>query len=91
MPSVDEALMRELYTSGKTVLFAEQNNGYLWSEFRKRMFALQPGEGSRFLAINSSDESDRPQYIHSAMYGELIAQFNLHPEGIATEIAAALK
>ena len=35
MPSIDEALMLELYDSGKLLLIAEQNNGYIWQNFLK--------------------------------------------------------
>ncbi len=91
MPSVDEGLMKELYGSGRTVLFAEQNNGYLWTEFRKRMFGCQAGAGGAYIGINTSTSDDRPQYIHSAQYEELIEQAGLAPAQMAQEIAAALK
>ena len=35
MPSIDEDAIVELYRSGKPVFIAEQNNGYLWSHFRR--------------------------------------------------------
>jgi len=91
MPSVDENLMEELYNSGKTVVFAEQNNGYLWAEFRKRMFDKEKNGAGCFLSLNTADDFGRPQYVHSATYDGLIAQFNLHAEGLAAETAGAVK
>jgi transketolase len=35
MPSIDERLLLDLYDSGKLIVIAEQNNGYIWSEYRK--------------------------------------------------------
>jgi len=90
MPSVDEKLMKELYISGKTVVFAEQNNGYLWAEFRKRMFNNKLNKTGTFFALNAEAAGNRPQYIHSAQYKELIAQFKLTPEEIASEIMFTL-
>jgi len=90
MPSVDEKLMKELYVSGKIVVFAEQNNGYLWAEFRKRMFSNKLNKTGTFFALNAEDAENRPQFIHSAQYEELIAQFKLTSEGIASEVASAV-
>src|SRR6185369_935468 len=35
MPSIDDALLLQLYDSGKLLLFAEQNNGFIWQNFLK--------------------------------------------------------
>jgi hypothetical protein len=35
MPSIDDELLLKLYATGKPLLFAEQNNGYLWQNFLK--------------------------------------------------------
>ena len=38
MPSMDKELLLDLYGSAKTIFVAEQNNGYIWSEYRKLLF-----------------------------------------------------
>jgi transketolase C-terminal domain/subunit len=38
MPSIDEGLLLQLYDSGKLLVFAEQNNGYIWQNFLKLLY-----------------------------------------------------
>ena len=38
MPSVDPELLMSLASSGKLLVFAEQNNGYLWQNFLKVLY-----------------------------------------------------
>ncbi|HXA50303.1 MAG TPA: hypothetical protein VNV86_08375, partial [Candidatus Acidoferrum sp.] len=38
MPSIDEQLLLQLYDSGKPVLIAEQNNGYIWQNLLKVLY-----------------------------------------------------
>jgi len=87
MPSVDEALILELYESGNKVFVAEQNNGYLWDAFRKVLWqkkgSIEPG---RIVGINTLDAEGKPQYIHSATYAQLLRQFGLAPELLADRI-----
>ncbi len=83
MPSVDESVMLSLHDEKKPAVFAEQNNGFLFSEFRRVCFAhrreLMLGH---IHAINALDEG-KPRFIHSATYDELLAKYRLSPEQIA--------
>ncbi len=54
MPSIDAKLLRALYDSGKLLVFAEQNNGYIWSECRKILFKHYTTiDATRLLPINA--------------------------------------
>jgi transketolase len=88
MPSIDEQLLLGLYNSGKTILIAEQNNGYIWSAYRKVLFkSSKTIDTTRLVAINTLDAHGKPQFIHSATYSQLLHQFGLAPE----QLAAAVK
>jgi transketolase len=93
MPSIDEDLLVKLYQSRKLLLFAEQNNGYIWENFLKVLYRHRGKAGlqnlERVMTINALTPEGRPQFIHSATYEELIAAFKLTPEGISDAIAAA--
>jgi transketolase C-terminal domain/subunit len=93
MPSVDEATLLRLYDSGKLLVFAEQNNGYLWQNFLKTLYRQkkQAGDMSRVLAINTLDRDGRPQFIHSATYEQLVAAFGLAPTQLAETILKELR
>jgi transketolase len=88
MPSVDGEMMARLYDSGKLVVFAEQNNGYLWQNFLKEVYRRKDSSGDmrRILAINTLDRDGRPQFIHSGTYEQLVAAFGLAPSQIAETI-----
>lgn len=94
MPSVDQGLLMELAGSGKLVLFAEQNNGYLWQNFLKVLYrnraAAKPEMLKSVLTISTLDKNGRPQFIHSATYEELTAAYGLTPEAIADTVASAI-
>jgi transketolase C-terminal domain/subunit len=93
MPSIDEELLIQLYQSQKQLIFAEQNNGYIWQSFLKALYRarnkIDPQSLGRVTAINTLTPEGRPQFIHSATYEELTAAFNLNPESIAKAITAA--
>jgi len=93
MPSVDEALLRRLHDSGKLIVFAEQNNGYLWQNLLKALYRRdKPLESrGRILTINTLDREGRPQFIHSATYEQLLAAFGLAPSQIAQTILKELR
>ncbi len=89
MPSIDEQLLLKLYESGKQLVIAEQNNGYIWSEFQKILFkAGSPIDPTRLIAINTLDKTGHAQFIHSATYGQLLHRFGLSPEQLADAIRA---
>jgi len=87
MPSIDEDLLIELLRSGKPVVFAEQNNGYVWQNFLKVLYRnrdrIDGVNLRKVITINSLSAEGLPRFIHSATYEELIAAFGLDPEGIA--------
>jgi transketolase C-terminal domain/subunit len=92
MPSVDEVLLLELYHSGTTLLFAEQNNGYLWQNFLKLLYRnrnLADGSLRHVLTVNTLTAEGQPQFIHSATYEELIEAFGLSPQRLAAAIQLA--
>jgi transketolase len=94
MPSIDEDLLVQLYQSHKLLLFAEQNNGYIWQNFLKVLYRHRDKAGLQNLdkvrTVNTLTLQGRPQFVHSATYEELIAAFKLTPEDIADAIAAGV-
>ena len=81
MPSLDDALLLELFESGTPIVFAEQNNGYIWQNFLKALYRhrsnLRAGDLDRITAINTLDANGRPRFIHSGTYEELTEVFGL--------------
>jgi transketolase len=94
MPSIDEELMLHLYAEGKPLIFAEQNNGYLWQNFLKVLYrhrnSAQIDGLDRVSAINTLDNQGRPQFIHSGTYEELIDAFCLTPAALADAVQRAI-
>jgi len=91
MPSIDEKLLSDLYDSGKLLVIAEQNNGFIWPGFQSTLFKRQKMiDISRLLPINCLDASGRPQFIHSATYQELLHQFGLAPGQLVKTIKEKL-
>jgi len=92
MPSIDEQLLLSLYGSGKLVVITEQNNGYIWSEYRKVLFkANKTIDTKRLVPINALDRKGRPQFIHSATYSQLLNQFGLSPNQLAEAMKQKIK
>ncbi len=93
MPSVDEDLLLQLYATGKPLIFAEQNNGYLWQNFLKVLYRNRASTKlvtlDQVVTINTLNAESKPQFIHSATYEELIAAFGLTPSAIADTIRGA--
>jgi transketolase len=87
MPSIDDTLLLQLYDSGKLLVFAEQNNGYLWQNFLKVLYRHRNQASLRGLStvetINTLAADGHPQFIHSATYEELIEAFGLAPAALA--------
>jgi len=94
MPSVDGELLRQLHASSKLLIFAEQNNGYLWQNFLKILYSSKDNGGlngsPRVMTINTLNADGKPQFIHSATYEELIAAFGLTPSAIADSVESGL-
>ncbi|GAH44534.1 unnamed protein product, partial [marine sediment metagenome] len=87
MPSIDEQLLLDLYHSGKWIIIAEQNNGYIWPEYRRVLCKLrEPIDTTRLVPINALDKNGRPQFIHSATYQQLVDHFGLSSGRLAETI-----
>jgi transketolase len=95
MPSVDEELMLQLYREGLPVVFAEQNNGYLWQNFLKVLYRhrseIDASGLNRISTINTLDANGEEQFIHSATYEELIEVFGLTPQAIVDAVSKTIK
>jgi transketolase len=92
MPSLDESLIMKLCESGKPLLIAEQNNGFLWSQARDFLFrSLRTVGAGRLIPINTLDAFGRPQFIHSATYPQLLETFGLSPELLADRVRKLLR
>jgi transketolase len=93
MPSIDDELLLELYNSGKILLFAEQNNGYVWQNFLKVLYRHRDevsGKLDRVLTVNTLTADGKAQFIHSATYEELVAAFKLTSAELAKTIQEAV-
>ena len=93
MPSIDEDLLVSLHESGKLLVLAEQNNGYILQNLLKVLYRRCKASWSsveRVMAINTLDSKGHPRFIHSGTYEELIDAFGLTPSHIARSIRARL-
>ncbi|HTH52342.1 MAG TPA: transketolase C-terminal domain-containing protein, partial [Edaphobacter sp.] len=95
MPSVDEELLVKLYRTGLPMIFAEQNNGYLWQNFLKVLYRHRADADisglSHVSTINTLDAEGNEQFIHSATYEELVEVFALTPAAISATVQKVLK
>lgn len=90
MPSIDEVCLLRLCGSGKLIVFAEQNNGYLWQN-AVRTAARHGTHFARILAVNTLTRDGQAQYIHSGTYEQLLDAFSLSPAKLATQIVEAIQ
>jgi transketolase len=89
MPSIDEQMLTDLSESGKLVVFAEQNNGFLWQNFAR--IATRKGAASaRVITVNTLTGEGKPQFIHSGLYEELLEVFGLSPRKLAATVIEGL-
>jgi transketolase N-terminal domain/subunit/transketolase C-terminal domain/subunit len=86
MPSYDAALTEQLCGSGKKIVIAEQNNGYLWNRMRKTLFGKKGLDAATFIPINLLDAQGNPRFLHSATYDELAEHNGLSARHIADRI-----
>jgi transketolase N-terminal domain/subunit/transketolase C-terminal domain/subunit len=93
MPSIDEDLLLRLYDSGKTIVFAEQNNGYIWQNFLKVLARRRSAVcgTNRVMTINTLTPDGRAQFIHSATYEELVEVYDLSGAKLATRVRQRLE
>jgi transketolase len=94
MPSIDEEMLIALACSGKLLVFAEQNNGYLWQNCLKSLYKNRHKADAtalgRIATISTLDQRGKPQFIHSATYEQLIEAFGLTPEAISDTVRKQL-
>ena len=93
MPSIDDALLLQLYDSGKLLVLAEQNNGYIWQNFLKVLYRHRQisADLSRVATINTLDAEGRARFIHSGTLEELLEAFGLAAAQIADFIEKQVK
>jgi len=91
MPSIDEDAIVQLYQSGKTIFIAEQNNGYLWSHFRRVLFAKETSINTQKLIPINTTTKGGLHYIHSGTYAELAAHYGLDGAHLSESILKTLK
>lgn len=92
MPSIDEDLLLQLYHSGKKLIFAEQNNGYIWQNYLKVIYRHRNqvfNSAGPVFTVNTLDAQGKPQFIHSATYEELIEVFGLSAAALAKYVQKA--
>ena len=91
MPSIDEELLLNLADSGKRLLFAEQNNGYIWRSFQQILFAQRPAiTTDQFAAVNLLGPDGKPRFIHSGTYAQLRDAFGLSPAQLSATIRSKI-
>jgi transketolase N-terminal domain/subunit len=93
MPSIDEDLLLRLYDSGKWIVLAEQNNGYVWQNLLKVLYRRRKNDLnlSRVVTVNALTSDGKAQFIHSATYEELIEVFGLSAVKLAGRVRQLLE
>ena len=90
MPSIDEDQILDLYRTGKPIFIAEQNNGYLWSNFRKVLFKKEPFIDTQNLVPVNLTNSEDVHYVHSGTYSELVSHYGLNATELSKNILKTL-
>jgi transketolase len=88
MPSIDDELLLRLHDSGKVLVFAEQNNGYIWQNLLKVLYHRKKSNQrvDRIVSINTLTAEGKPRFIHSGTYEELLPAFGLAPFQLADTV-----
>jgi transketolase len=86
MPSAAPGMINELYDTGKKIVIAEQNNGYLWTHFRKVLFRRAELKTGNLIPVNLLDAKGNARFVHSATYSELLEHHGLAPKQIAERV-----
>jgi transketolase C-terminal domain/subunit len=94
MPSIDEDLIVRLAESGKLIVLAEQNNGYIFQNVLKVLYRGGVRAGSaldNLMPLNTLDENGKPRFIHSGTYDELVYAFGLSSSKLAKAIVSRVR
>ena len=81
----------ELYNSGNPIFIAEQNNGYLWANFKKVLFSKLDTISTKNLHPINLTHNGELNYIHSGTYDELAAHYGLNADALSKRILKTLK
>ena len=84
MPSADGELFRQLAKSEAPVIFAEQNNAYLYHAFLE--YAGTNGismDAGNIHSISTLDKSGKRRFLHSGTYAQLVKALGLDGESVA--------
>lgn len=91
MPSIDADTIIKLYKSGKPIFIAEQNNGFVWTNFRKILMEnLESINTNNLIPINLSKDLEI-HYIHSGTYSELIDHYGLSASKLKDKVLSLIK
>jgi len=88
---INDDLLVKLFESGKMLVFAEQNNGYLWSHFKRVLFEQETNINTQKLIPINTTTKGGLHYIHSGTYAELAAHYSLDGASLTERISQALK
>lgn len=91
MPSIDEDAIVDLYRSGKTVFIVEQNNGYIWSHWRRVLFAKEVNINTQKLVPINTTTKGGLHYIHSGTYAELASYYGLDASHLGERIVRTVQ
>jgi transketolase len=90
MPSIDEDRILDLYRTRKPIFIVEQNNGYLWSNFRKVLFKKEPFIDTQTLFPVNLTNCEDLHYVHSGTYSELVSHYGLNAAELSKNILKTL-
>lgn len=82
MPSFDYEILAEVIACKKPIIFAEQNNGYIWKLFRERAFN-DAACAALCHPLNCTTGSRGKHFIHSGTYDQLVKRYGLDSKQIA--------
>ena len=91
MPSFDKELALSLCSGSVPVIFAEQNNGYLYSCTVKTLFESCQWERKKIYRMNTLGKDMEPRFIHSGTYPQLVSKFGLDGKSLADKIMKILE
>ena len=87
MPSIDKDILIDLSKSGKYLIIAEQNNGYIIRHLKEFVFNdSKLIDTSRIISINALDSEGKPRFIHSGTYQELLQYCGLSSKQLVEKI-----